>query len=244
MAIQDYCIGLRGAVSAIHRVTRALSGNVNSTTISDAVEEVAIAIENGGGGGGGGTTDHTKLQNRDSADQHPIGAITGLETELNGKANASSTYTKSEIDSLLATKQEELQSGTNIKTINNASLLGSGNIDIQGGGIDFEVGVEKPYGTYTDGGTTYQVYSKVIYISALPSASGITNYPHGVTNIKQVLAMYGICTNGMVMNTPRQTTSDNIGIYQVQKSGNFAIEVGKDRSSIGAYVTMIYAKNN
>ena len=350
MAIQDYCIGLKGAVNAIHRVTRALSGNVDSTTISDAVEEVAIAIENGGGGGGGGTTDHTKLQNRDSADQHPISAITGLEIELNGKASASSTYTKSEVDSSLATKQEKLQSGTNIKsingnsvlgsgnleidngvfhayssgehvtsfndlatavdsnkiiivddryvctdvrhtdtfvllstileyddgffvrqyylydrnvwnsfdhmlqdelvsgtnikTINNKSIVGSGNIEIQGGGMDFEVGVEKPYGTFTDDGTTYQVYSKVIYISALPSASGITNYPHGVTNIKQVLSMYGICTNGMVMNTPRQTTSDNIGIYQVQKSGNFAIEVGKDRSSIGAYVTMIYAKNN
>ena len=32
------------------------------------------------------------------------------------------------------TPQEELVSGTNIKTINNTSLLGSGNIDIQGGG--------------------------------------------------------------------------------------------------------------
>lgn len=28
--------------------------------------------------GGGGTTDHTKLTNRDAADQHPIGAISGL----------------------------------------------------------------------------------------------------------------------------------------------------------------------
>ena len=96
MVIQDYCIGLKGVTNAIHRVTRALSGNVNSTTISDAVEEVAIAIENGGGGGGGGTTDHTKLQNRDSADQHPISAITGLEAALNEKADTSSTYTKTE----------------------------------------------------------------------------------------------------------------------------------------------------
>lgn len=135
MAIQDYCIGLKGAVNAIHRVTRALSGNVNSTTISDAVEEVAIAIENGGGGGGGGTTDHTKLQNRDNADQHPIGAITGLETKLNEKANVSNTYTKSEVDSSLATKQEKLQSGTNIKTINDESLLGGGNINTGSFGI-------------------------------------------------------------------------------------------------------------
>ena len=34
----------------------------------------------------------------------------------------------------LASKQDILVSGTNIKTINNLSLLGSGNIDIQGGG--------------------------------------------------------------------------------------------------------------
>jgi hypothetical protein len=32
------------------------------------------------------------------------------------------------------TKQDTLQSGVNIKTINHQSLLGSGNIDIQGGG--------------------------------------------------------------------------------------------------------------
>ena len=35
---------------------------------------------------------------------------------------------------LADSKQDELVSGTNIKTINNTSLLGSGNIDIQGGG--------------------------------------------------------------------------------------------------------------
>ena len=34
----------------------------------------------------------------------------------------------------LGTKQDMLTSGTNIKTINNQSILGSGNIDIQGGG--------------------------------------------------------------------------------------------------------------
>lgn len=40
------------------------------------------------GGGTGGTTDHTKLKNRDAADQHPIGAITGLETALAEKYSA------------------------------------------------------------------------------------------------------------------------------------------------------------
>ena len=42
-------------------------------------------------------------------------------------------YTEDEVDDLLDLKQDVLESGTNIKTINNNSLLGSGNINIQGG---------------------------------------------------------------------------------------------------------------
>lgn len=38
------------------------------------------------------------------------------------------------IKTLLNNKQDTLVSGTNLKTINNQSLLGSGNINIQGGG--------------------------------------------------------------------------------------------------------------
>ena len=42
-------------------------------------------------------------------------------------------YTKSETNTLLDGKQATLVSGINIKTINNESILGSGNLDIQGG---------------------------------------------------------------------------------------------------------------
>ena len=42
--------------------------------------------------------------------------------------------TESYVTSAVSGKQDTLISGTNIKTINNQSLLGSGNIDIQGGG--------------------------------------------------------------------------------------------------------------
>ena len=57
------------------------------------------------------------------------------ETEIDGKVDTSdfNTYTAATATEL-AGKQETLVSGTNIKTINNQSLLGSGNIDIQGGG--------------------------------------------------------------------------------------------------------------
>lgn len=149
--------------------------------------------------------------------------------------------TKDYVDGGLANKQDTLVSGTNIKTVNGDSLLGAGNLVV---GQNFEVGVEKWVGTYTEEGVTYQVYNKIIKIAALPSTAGITNYPHGITGIKQILSVYGFCTNGMLMNAPRQNLQDNICIYQVQKGGNIAIEVGKDRSSIGAYVCLVYAKNN
>ena len=42
-------------------------------------------------------------------------------------------YSKEQTDTKLSSKQDRLVSGTNIKTINNQSLLGAGNIKIDGG---------------------------------------------------------------------------------------------------------------
>lgn len=48
-------------------------------------------------------------------------------------------YTESEVDTALGGKQATLVSGTNIKTINNQSILGSGNISVQGGGTGVDI---------------------------------------------------------------------------------------------------------
>ena len=50
--------------------------------------------------------------------------------------DASNYYTKTEVDTALSGKQETLVSGTNIKTINNQSILGDGNITIEQGSVD------------------------------------------------------------------------------------------------------------
>lgn len=117
-----------------------------------------------------------------------------------------------------------------------------------GGGINIEVGAERWYGTYTDeNGVTYQVYSKMIYIPALPAVAGIETYSHGISGIKQILQVYGFTTDGFVLNAPRQNAQDNIAIYQMSKSATnqtLSIEVGKDRSNKAAYVCLVYAKNN
>ena len=54
--------------------------------------------------------------------------------KLGGDIDLSNYYNKTQTDTLLNGKQDTLESGTNIKTINNQSILGSGNITIQGGG--------------------------------------------------------------------------------------------------------------
>jgi hypothetical protein len=53
---------------------------------------------------------------------------------LGGKVD-NTTYTAytAATDTALSGKQDALVSGTNIKTVNNNSLLGSGNLDIQTG---------------------------------------------------------------------------------------------------------------
>lgn len=42
-------------------------------------------------------------------------------------------YSKQQTDALVSTKQDELESGVNIKTINGNSLLGSGDMSIGSG---------------------------------------------------------------------------------------------------------------
>lgn len=58
-----------------------------------------------------------------------------IEAAVSGKTDESAfTAYTSATDTALSGKQETLVSGTNIKTINNESILGSGNIEIQAGG--------------------------------------------------------------------------------------------------------------
>jgi len=54
-------------------------------------------------------------------------------SNIGSSANDTQATINSDIDTALSGKQATLVSGTNIKTVNNESLLGSGNITIQGG---------------------------------------------------------------------------------------------------------------
>lgn len=70
---------------------------------------------------------------------------TEIDNAVSGKVDSSRVdeieeVTASALVELHNTKQDILVSGTNIKTINNESILGSGNIEIQGGGGSYTAG--------------------------------------------------------------------------------------------------------
>ena len=71
--------------------TSAEQDVIDSTKLTDApTDGKEYARKNGSWQeviGGGGTSDHSQLTNRDAANQHPITAITGLQTALDGKAD-------------------------------------------------------------------------------------------------------------------------------------------------------------
>lgn len=95
-------------------------------------------------------------------------------------ADYTSQFSGSEIDARLAKVpqlQDKLVSGTNIKTINDESILGSGNIKIEGGGVGFDDVTTQQDGTLvitlTSGDTitidlnhNHPQYPKYVYCSS------------------------------------------------------------------------------
>lgn len=104
-------------------------------------------------GGGGGSGDYNELINKPTINgelleenltsedlglapashTHAISNVSGLQAALNNKSDVGHTHSQYATESELADKQDKLVSGTNVKTINNQSILGTGNITIEGG---------------------------------------------------------------------------------------------------------------
>ena len=115
-------------------------------------------------------TDYYKKGESDSKYQPKGSYLTSIpseyvtETELSGKGYATQGYVD-RVETQLSTKQPQLVSGTNIKTINGESILGSGNIEIKGGsGSDVDL---SDYYTKSQSDSKYQ--PKGSYLTSIPS---------------------------------------------------------------------------
>jgi hypothetical protein len=86
---------------------------------------------------------------------------------MDGTADAGTSISYSRANHVHPTdtsRQEKLVSGTNIKTVNGSSLLGSGNIST----------AELPSVTSSDNGKVLRVVSGEWAAASLPSASGVS----------------------------------------------------------------------
>ncbi len=122
-------------------------------------------------------------------------------------ADLSNYYTKTETDNAItaatSTKQDNLVSGTNIKTINNQSILGEGNIDIQGGGGSITIDPS------LDSGSTNPVAN-----------SAITNA------YNETARFYGYASDGYLVSIGHRDDGNAIGIdaMKIKTLGNSTIQ--------------------
>ena len=114
---------VNNSIASLRSRLENISANVESMDIS-ALQSAVNALETAVAGKAS-SADLSALSDRMTSAE---GTISSIQTDLSGKADASA----------LANKQDKLISGTNVKTINGQSILGSGNIPISGGGGSYD----------------------------------------------------------------------------------------------------------
>lgn len=142
------------------------------------------------------------------------------ETELLGKDYATNTTVNS--------KQDELVSGQNIKTINGTSILGSGNITIQGGtSVDLSNYVTKT--ELNSKGYITEIPSEYITESELSNKGYITGIPSEYITETELNNKGYATTEALNGKQEKLTSGDNIKTINGQSilgKGNITIEGG------------------
>lgn len=155
-----------------------------------------------------------------------------------GNYNGSNYSSATTLQDVINSKQAALVSGTNIKTINNISLLGSGNIDFSnvyhpygGGNISFSASTFSASGNTTIGGTlivgTASV-NKATTLNGTLSATGNTTIG-GTLNVGTSSAKRATTLNGTLTITDTTTaqnivsggTASTTGRYDIGTSSNY-----------------------
>jgi len=138
--------GLQSELSLLSSGMIGLDNKIDSSVseLEDKINEKADLVHSHEISGISGLQD---ILNRKSGitHVHSLGGVTGLQNALDSKAELVHSHEISDIDDLqyeLDRKQVSLVSGVNIKTIDNQSLLGSGNIEV--GTKDYEALQNRP----------------------------------------------------------------------------------------------------
>lgn len=143
-------------------------------------------------------------------------------------------------EAALATKQETLVSGTNIKTINNQSLLGSGNINISGGGsLPTDVRINGTSITSNDiadiktNGTYNATSNKIATMSDLPTkVSDLTNDSGFIDNTYHDSTKQNTLVSGTNIKTINNESILGSGNINISGGGGTATDVQVNGTSI------------
>lgn len=165
---------------------------------------------------------------------------------------------KLELDTELATKQDTLVSGINIKTVNGSTLLGSGNISISGGGSpDTNIFAERAwvtnsalltvdaYGADPTGvSDSTDAFNRMLATSHLLMGTGTYLLPNGFT-VSNGFSVRGVGSRATYIKT---TTATNNGITFANVSGVNGVELkgftvyntlgGDTNTGVGIYMRM------
>ena len=237
-------------LSAIRTDQTSYKGTFRALIGVYSTAEVDALIAGIGGGSvvwgdiGGTLSNQTDLQNAlnakaNSSHTHSTAEVTGLDSALAAKASiayvdaglatkASSSHTHSTaevtgLDTALSGKQATLVSGTNIKTINGVSVLGSGDI-IVSGGIGGSTGATDNRVLRSDGtgGATAQASSVTIDDNGNVSGVGsLTVDSFGSGDSALVIETFTDPANGSVKAARLRTGTASRRLYIGNSSNKF-----------------------
>ena len=134
----------------------------------------------------GNIINHENLYNRNLSDQHPIGAITGLEEALED------CISEENLEEALSTKQNTLTAGANIQ-INGSTISATDTTYTAGTGISIENGVISSTQTSAEWGNIGGTLSDQTDLNnALNNLSGGIDSNHqAISSINQTISAYG-----------------------------------------------------
>ena len=149
---------------------------------------------------------------------------------------------KAKEDTLVAQNEESMQIAQATNSID--EIIGGSARETADKNLSLE---EHVIGKWLDGKT---LYSKTIYISALPNSTTKTNYQHGISNIDLIWAdnssSFIIWDTGRTASFPVISSNDKSVILAITETTteNIQIKADGNRSTIKAYITLNYTKNN
>ena len=208
---------------------------------------IFYVISDGQGGGGGMTSGEvqTMIDASISGKADSSGVTQEISAATSGKVDTTTFNTYSgAVDTALSGKQETLVSGTNIKTINNESILGSGNITISGGGSGssaVEV-TQAEYDALVSGGT---LDPSVLYIIKDAVGGDLSNYMTSAQTMNAISAATSTKQDILSAGTGIDITDNTISVTgggitsgEVQDMIDTSISGKQDTLSAGTNITI------